>query len=226
MLSLDASRPQFSLVDTVSDVSVTFPLPSNAAAEHLLVYSTVIEDGGETREEVRVLAYSTYSPLVSVIRPETISIDGDTPVLGRSVEAIRLDLAPSQIKLATGRGDQAIVFHKEFGAGFTLLNLARNSDVPIQGGALHDVLFDGLFAYVVYTNLPNLTIFADDGHPTNFDLPKRGSHVFLDQEDELILIEHPSETGEFTVLDANDPRPENTRFYRAVFLDQLFQQEL
>lgn len=226
LLSIDANRPEFTLVDVVSDVGVTFPLPMSAPAQHLMTYSTVIQDGDTEREEIRVLAWTTASMLMTVIRPETIAVDGDEPVLGRSVEALRLDKHPARIVLATDRSDQAIVYHQGVSAGFSLLNLARNRDVFIQGGSLRDVLFDGIFAYVVFNDLPNLTIFAEDGHPTNFDLPTRGDKVFVDEEDALLLVAHPAKSGTFTVLDANEPTPDNAHVYNGVFLNDLLNLEL
>ncbi len=226
LVALSQVRPEMTIVDVVSNVSATFELPSNAPAADLLVYNTVVEENGEPREESRVLAYSPSSEIVSVIRPETISIDGEEPTLGRSVEAIRLEQRPERIELSSVKSDQAIVYHPGANAGFSLLNLAKNNDVPIQGGGLREVIFDGTFAYAIFQTLPNITIFATDGHPTNFDLPEVGSHVALDEDEGLIVVQHASQTGDFTILDANDPRPQNARFYPNVFIRDLFAQEL
>lgn len=226
LVALSQVRAEMTVVDVVSNVSATFPLPSGPPATQLLVYQTAVEEDGQPREETRVLAYSPNSEIVSVIRPETISIDGEEPTLGRSVEAIRLEQRPERIELSTVKGDQAIVYHAGSQSGFSLLNLAKNNDVPIQGGGLREVIFDGEFAYAIFQTLPNITIFATDGHPTNFDLPEVGVHVGLDDEEGLLVVQHASETGDFTVLDANDPRPQNARFYPNVFLKDLFAQEL
>lgn len=226
LMAIDGAAPRFTIVDVASGESATFDLPMTQSAQELRVYETSIEVDGEIQPETRVLAYSPNSPLVSVIRPETIAVAGDEPTLGRSVEAIRLDRNPSKIEFADGQPDRAIVFHPGASAGFSILDLRKNNDIPIQGGTLSDVYFDGSFAYAVFQTLENLTIFGLDGHPTNFDLPDRGVDVFLDIEDELLLIRHPSETGMFTVLDANEPTPENARVYQNVFLHQLFDQEI
>lgn len=226
LLATNRQRAEVTLVDVVSNVSATFPLPSGRPATELLTYQTVLLDEGEPRDETRVLAYSSTSQIISVIRPETISIDGEEPTLGRSVQAIRLEFPPARIELSSARQDQAIVYYEGLSSGFALLNLAKNSDVPIQGGTLRKVQFDGTFAYVIYRTLPNLTIFADDGHPTNFDLPEVGQSLLLDQEEGLVVVQHGSATGDFTVLDANDPRPENARVYTNVFLNNLLAQEL
>lgn len=226
ILAIDANTPRFTLVDADSGEGATFDLPMSAPATDLVVFETTIEVDGEPQPETRVLAYSPNSQLVSVIRPETIAIEGDEPTLGRSVEAIRLERAPSRVELASGQPDRALVFHAGFAAGFTILDLRKNNDIPIQGGTLSDVHFDGDFAYTVYQTLENLTIFGLDGHPTNFTLPRAASDVFFDAEDELLVVRHNDPTGMFTVLDANDPTPENARVYKGVFTHQLFDQEL
>ncbi|MEZ4460588.1 MAG: hypothetical protein R3E66_12850 [bacterium] len=223
LLTIAQNAARFTLVDTVSDVSVTLALPINNPAAFLVPFVTTVEEDGTLREEVRVIAYSPESSLVAVIRPELVPIEGDEPTVGRSVEAIRLDNLPERIEMSTSVPDQAIVFHPR--SGFSLLNLQKNNDVPIQGGALRDVLFDGTFAYVVFQTLPNLTIFGNDGHPTNFDLPRNGTSVHFDQDSEVLIVPHSSNTGEFTVLNANDPRPENATVYQNVFLNDFFGRE-
>jgi hypothetical protein len=226
LLAVDATAPRFTLVDVTSGESATFDLPMTAPATELAVFDTTIEVDGEPQPETRVLAYSTNSPLVSVIRPETIAVAGDEPTLGRSVEAIRLERTPSRIELAEGQPDRAIVFHDGASAGFTILDLRKNNDIPIQGGTLRDVHFDGTFAYAVFQTLNNFTIFGLDGHPTNFELPASGVDVFLDVEDELLLIRHNDPSGTFTVLDATEPTPQNARVYENVFLHELLDQEI
>lgn len=226
MIAIDRTRPRFTIVDVASGEGATFDLPMTGAATDMLVYDTTIEVDGQDLPETRVLAYSTSSPLVSVIRPETIAVSGDEPTLGRSVEAIRLERTPSSIRLAEGQPDRAIAFHEGVSAGFTILDLRKNNDIPIQGGTLRDVHFDGTFAYATFRSLENLTIFGLDGHPTNFDLPAVGVDVFFDTEDELLLIRHNGRDGMFTVLDANEPTPENARVYDNVFFTDIFDQEL
>lgn len=220
LVSISATRPEFTLVDTVSDVSVTFDLPIIGPATRLIPYVTTVTEDEETREELRILAHNTQSTLLAVIRPETVALDGDEPTLGRSVEAVRLDQVPERIEVSSGVPDQAIVFHQS--SGFSLLDLRRNNGIPIQGGAIRDVLFDGVFAYVIYRTLPNLTIFADDGHPNNFDLPANGTNVFFDASEEVLLVEHSDLHGTFTVLNANEPTAENATVYESIFLQNIF----
>lgn len=226
LVTLSASTPQFTIVDVASGEGATFDLPLTAPATRLLEYQTTVESAGETHVETRLLAHTPNSPIVAVIRPEIIPVAGDEPTLGRSVEAIRLERTPSRIRLATDQLDRAIVFHEGPSAGFTILDLRKNNDIPIQGGTLSDIHFDGSFAYAVYQSLKNFTIFGLDGHPTNFDLPEVGVDVFLDSEDELLVVRHPDETGAFTVLDANEPTPENARVYGNLFIRDLFDLEL
>ena len=223
LVTVSTTTPTVTVVDTISDIGTTFELPMTAPAEFLLPYTTTIEEDGTQREEVRLLAYSRSSQLVVVIRPETIALEGDEPTLGRSVEAIRLEQVPTRIELATGANDQAVVFHQS--SGFSLLNLFKNNDVPIQGGALQEVLFDGTFAYVVYRTLPNITVFAGDGHPTNFDLIANGTSVHFTPENEVLLVPHDRINGTFTVLDANDPVPDKATVYENIFISDLFAKE-
>lgn len=223
LLALNGSTNTFTLVDTVSDVSVTLSLPLTRAASRMLPFVTTVEEDDVLREEVRVIAYDPGSPLVAIIRPELIPIEGDEPTVGRSVEAIRLENLPERIELSTAVADQAIVFHPS--SGFSLLNLEKNNDIPIQGGALEDVLFDGTFAYVVYRTLPNLTIFGSDGHPTNFELPSAATSVHFDAESEVLIVPQVSNYGTFAVLDANNPQPETATVYENVFLDNFLGRE-
>lgn len=219
LVSTRADRPEFTVVDTVSDVSVSFALPIVGAATKLIPFQTTITEDEVVRPELRILAYNTSNTLVAVIRPETIALDGDEPTLGRSVEAIRLEQIPTRIEMSSAAPDQAIVFHS--GSGFSLLNLRRNNGIPIQGGSIRNVLFDGLFAYVIYQSLPNLTIFADDGHPNNFELPAVGNNIFFDTEDNVLLVQHSDVFGTFTVLNVDDPTPENGTVYESIFLQNI-----
>ncbi len=223
LLAISSVTNTFTLVDTVSDVSVTLTLPMTRPASRLLPFTTTVEEDGVLKEEVRVIAYSPDSQLVAIIRPELIPIEGDEPTVGRSVDAIRLEGLPERIELSTSVADQAIVFHPS--SGFSLLNLEKNNDIPIQGGALKDVLFDGTFAYVVYRTLPNLTIFGSDGHPTNFELPLAGTSVHFDADSEVLIVPHVDGLGSFTVLDANDPRPETATVYENVFVNNFLGRE-
>lgn len=226
LLAIDGRQPRFTIVDVASGEGATFDLPITAAATSLEVFNTTIEENGETVPETRVLAFTPNSSLVAVIRPETIAVAGDEPTLGRSVEAIRLERRPSRIELAEEQPDRALVFHTGAQAGFSILDLRKNNDIPIQGGTLRDVHFDGTFAYATFQTLSNFTVFGLDGHPTNFDLPEPGLDIFLDVEDELLLVRHQDPSGMFTVLDANEPTPENARVYRGVFTHELLDQEL
>lgn len=226
LLAIDGQRPRFTLIDVASGESATFDLPMSAPATELVVFDTTTEVDGSVVPERRVLAFSPTSPLVAVIRPETIAVSGDEPTLGRSVEAIRLERNPSRIELATGQPDRAIAFHQGPSAGFTILDLRKNNDIPIQGGTLSDIHFDGDFAYAVFGALDGFTIFGLDGHPLNYELPAPGADVFLDAEDGLLLIRHDDPTGMFTVLDATEPSPSTARVYNQVFLHQLLDQEI
>ncbi len=226
LVALSRTLPEFTVVDVASGESATFALPLATAAQNMLVYRTTVEVAGEPKEELRILAYSRASLLVAVIRPETIAVAGDEPTLGRSVEAIRLEKFPERVEFSDQQPDRAIVFHPGNRAGFTILDLRKNNDIPIQGGSLNDIHFDGDFAYAVYRSLDNMTIFGLDGHPINFELPYQGDDVFYDVEDDLIVVRHPGESGIFTVLDGSEPTPDNARVYYDVFLQNVLDLDL
>lgn len=224
IIAIDGSRPEFTMIDVQSGESSTFDLPMTAPAEDLLVYQTSADDKPETR----VLAWSSRSALVTVIRPESIAISDDTPTLGRSVEAIRLKAAPSRIQRdEETNAERAIVHHAGLGAGFTVLNLRTNRAVPIQGASLGDIYFGQAYAYGVFRGEPNVGLFdLETGHPSVFDLPKEGERIYLDGEDELLVVQHADTTGSFTLLNATNPVAENAKVFNDVFLENLFGQEL
>ncbi len=218
------SRPAFTMIDVASGESATFDLPITAAATDLLVFKTLA--AGAERAETRVLAYSTSSPLAAVIRPESITVSGDAPTAGRTVEAIRLRQSPERIVMADeSGGDRAIAFHKNNRDGFSVINLRTNRAIPIQGYSLSDLTFAGSLGYGVFSASPHLVVFdLETGHPTVFDLPAAGQRIFV--QDDALLVQHSGRTGRFTVLDAAKPVVKTARVYENVFLEGLFEQEL
>ncbi|MGM0558955.1 MAG: hypothetical protein ACQEVA_21400, partial [Myxococcota bacterium] len=168
LLTISETQTEFSIVDIESGESSTFDLPMTSPATQLLTYRTAVDGEPETR----VLAYSPRSPLVSVIRPESIAVGSDTPTVGRSVVAVRLKAAPSRIEMdPTADTERAIAYHGGLSSGFTVLNLRTNRAVPIQGAALGDVTFSGPFAYGVFRGTADFGIFdLSTGHPTDYPL--------------------------------------------------------
>ncbi len=218
------TQPRFTMIDVASGESATFDLPITAAATDLLVFKTLA--AGAERAETRVLAYSTRSPLAAVIRPESITVSGDAPTAGRTVEAIRLRQAPERIVMADeATGDRAIAFHKSNQDGFSVINLRTNRAIPIQGFSLSDLTFAGSLGYGVFSGSPHLVVFdLETGHPMVFDLPAAGQRIFV--QDNALLVQHSGNTGRFTVLDAANPVVKTARAYENVFLEGLFEQEL
>lgn len=223
LLALDRSTAKFTLVDVSSGEAATFSLPTPTAAQNLMVYTASRQEGALEVPEQRVIAYSETSPIVTVIRPETISISGDQPTLGRSVEAIRLERTPTRLEYdATASADRAVVFHSGLTGGFSVLNLQNNRDIPIEGFALSDVLFDGAYAYGALQGTENLVVFElATGHPTVFELPYIASSVALDRQEGLLLVENEGAGGNFTVFDAEEPSAEDALVSRGVFFDDV-----
>lgn len=228
LLTTSGNAPQFTLVDVASGESSTFSLPMNVAAQGIELYTATEAAGEELTQELRVLAWSSQTEVVSVIRPETIAISADQPTLGRSVEAIRLERAPVRVELdESAARERAVVFHAGLTGGFTVLDLRDNRDIPIQGYSLADIAFDGQLAFGVFTGTENFGVFdLETGQPTVFDLPDIGQKIVVDGEDGLIVVQHAADTGHFTVLDATEPTPENAIVVRDLFLYNVLDEEI
>ena len=229
LLTLDASSQKFHLVDVQSGEGSSFDLPITAPADDLLVYETVVSTSEGDKPETRVLAWSNRSALVAVIRPASIAISNDNPTVGRSVEAIRLQTTPQTIRMdQSAEQERAIAIHGGSNSGFSVLNLAGNENdaISIQGSSLQDLTFAGTVAYGLFKGKPNFGRFdLENGHPTNYELPSPGESLFRDADEELIIVDHGTATGEFTVVDANEPGPENGRVFQGVFIENLLQQD-
>lgn len=228
LIALDRTGPRFTLVDTRSGEGATFDLPMALPGTTLTPYVATRRDGGVGEPEVRVLVTNPSSALVSIVRPETIAIAGDQPSLGRGVEVIRLEALPQRVQLNEEGGlERAIVFHPGIQGGFSVLNLRENRDIPIQGHSLRELQFSGDVGIGLFNGASYLGVFElDTGHPNVFDLPLPGQHVAVDEGDSLIVVQHESVRGRFTVLDANDLTPDAARVFRDVFIDGLFDKEL
>lgn len=233
LLTLDSRRPQFHLVDVKSGEGSSFSLPLTSAASDLLVYNTVVSTTEGEKTETRVLAWSRNSPLVAVIRPASIAIADDNPTVGRSVEAIRLDSVPSSVRMdKSAERERALALHGQQSGGFSVLNLqaTENNAISIQGAALGDIEFAGPVAWGVFSGKPNFGKFnLETGHPTTYPLPSAGDDIFFDSEDGLIAVDHGRPEGEFTVIDINkakaDETAKNARVFQGVFVQDLLQTE-
>lgn len=220
LIVLDAVQPRFTVVDILSATSATFSLESSRPGSGMLVFTAVVEEpDGSVYEEERILVWSTDSEIASVIRPSIISLGGEQPTLGRSVESILLPARPTRVEIPEGQAQQAIAFHAGSSSGFSLINLRRHFAVPIQGGGIRDLHYDGQLAWVVYQSLPNLTVVGEDGHPQSFELPEPGARLMLDDRTDALIVQHEGALGRFTVLDATAPTPARATVYENLFLD-------
>lgn len=228
LIAIDGSRPRFTLIDVHTGESATFDLPMTAAASDLLVYEVVDERAAEPVREVRVLAWSSRSNLAAVIRPEGIAMGDQVSTPGRSVQAIRLQGTPVSVEFDKDAArPRAIARYGGSNGGFSVLNLDLNRAVPIQGASLEDVYFGPQNAYGVFRGQPYFGVFdLETGHPSTFELPAEGKRIYVNEAQELVVVQHQDRTGRFTVLDAQRPNPENARVYNHVFLEDLFAQDL
>jgi|GEM_PF-2780660 len=228
LIAVDGTQPRFTMIDVQTGESSTFALPMTRPATELIVYQVLDETGAQPVAQTRVLAWSHGTELAAVIRPESIAIGDETPTLGRSVEALRLQAPPRSIEIdeASG-GTRAIVRYDGLGAGFTVLDLDANRAVPIQGASLGAIYFGQNYAYGIFRGRAYMGIFdLSTGHPSTYELPYEGKHIYLDAADDLIVVQHADRSGTFTLLNAQTPTPKHAKVYNNVFLQDLFEQEL
>lgn len=229
LIAIDGSQPRFTMVDVETGESATFELPMTAAATDLLVYQVVDERASEPAAETRVLAWSERSNLAAVIRPESIAVNTQTPTLGRSVEAIRLENTPESVRLDESSSAARAVVRYSGGlrAGFAMLDLENNRAIPVQGASLGALFFGEQYAYGVFRGEPYFGVFdLETGHPSTFELPAEGSDIYLDEASELVVVQHGDPTGSFTLLNALNPSASKARVFNHIFIEDLFEQEL
>lgn len=228
VITVDKMQPRFTMIDVHTGESSTFALPMTRPATELIVYQVLDETGAQPVAQTRVLAWSRETELAAVIRPESIAIGDETPTLGRSVEALRLQAPPRSVEIdESSGGARAIVRYDGLGAGFTVLDLDANRAVPIQGASLGAIYFGQSLAYGTFRGRPYMGIFdLSTGHPSTYELPYEGKHIYVDDADELIVVQHLDASGTFTLLNAETPTPQHAKVFNDVFFQDLFQQEL
>jgi len=236
LLTIDRQQAEFTLIDVNSGDSNTYELPMATPPSGLLQYTTVtgVDDpNAEEQSRRRVLVYSSRSRLVAIIRPETIALRDDNPILGQSVEALRLPATPNDVRMdASTEQERAIALHSGGGTGITVLDLRPNnlSAIPIQGSALADVQFVGNGAWSLFRGNANIGRFdLSNGHPTTWELPASGEHILFDDENQLALVDHQRFFGSFTVLDtaeltAGGDAVDNATYNEGIFVRDYFQQ--
>ena len=60
--------------------------------------------------------------------------------------------------------------------------------------------------------------------PTVYELPEPGQNILYDGSDNVVLVDHGKDHGEFSVVDANEPSPDNARVFQGLFLRGLLQE--
>lgn len=221
LLALDGDSPKFTLVDVSSGESATFDLRMSVPAEKMVTYTVYLPD--EERSEKRVLAYSTKSSLVSIIRPESISVGSETPTLGRAVEEISLSAPPMQVLLGEeAEPSRAVILHPGGNDGFTALNLQTNRDTSFSGFNPTQVAFDSQTVYGIFANTPHLVRFnLISGQYAVHELPLAGRDIYLSPDKESLIVRHRGKSGVFTTLPQGSLEAEDARFYEHIFFDGL-----
>lgn len=222
LLALDSGNSEFTLVDVDSQESATHSLPLGGPASGMELFHTPADDGGV---EQRILVYSTTSQFVAVIRPENIALGDQAHNLGTTVEEIRLEASPSEVRMREGDGaDRAVVLHAGGNDGFSVLKLDLNQAVSWRGSRLSAVQFDGRHAYGIYANEAYLErVDVETDRSTRIPLPQRAIELHLDRRSSAALVRHEGEAGRFTVLNRASLEPEDGRLYEQVFLNGVLE---
>lgn len=221
LLALDASSPEFTLVDVRSAESATYDLPMGQPASAMEIYQA--RDPNNDELETRVLAYSQFSTLVAVIRPESIAVGSETPTLGQTVEGIRLDAVPSEV-IVDGRDDaeRAVILHPGGQDGFSVLDLQTNRPLSLTGFNPTQIVVDGRTAYGIFANTAHLVRFDLESRDYwTYPLPLAGREIYLSPDNEALLIEHDGQAGRFTVLSRDSYSADDALFYEHLFLDGI-----
>lgn len=222
LLALDRQQPRFTLVDVSSGESATFSLPLSRPATELITFTAEVA-GDPGRTEKKVLVYAQDSTLVAVISPETIALGSETPSTGQTVHAIRMAAAPSTIRMdETGESNRAVALHAGGSDGFTVLNLQTNTEIPLRGNSLSEVVFDSTWAYGIFGNSPHMVrVDMASGHTRVFELPARARALYLSPDRDSVMVRHDGKAGRFTVLPVASPTPQDARLYENVFLTNV-----
>lgn len=225
LVVLDGQSPQFTMVDVASGESATFDLAMSQPAHEMIAYERVDEDG----HKPRILVYSPYSPLVEIIRPEVITVGGDSPSLGESVRQIRLEANPSEI-IVDDDTNRAVVMHDGGNDGFSLLNLDQKRDFAWLGANFSDVVFDqrtgtafGLFDGSAH--IAQLDPLAETTR--TFSMPDVPERLFVAPGGDTVLVQHPGRGGRFTAIpDGGFDQQRGGLFDEAVLFEQVFVRDL
>ena len=225
LVVLDGQTGQFTLVDVASGESATFSLSMSQSPTGMIAYDRIDEEGTKPR----ILVYSTTSPVVEIIRPEVISIGGDSPSLGESIRQIRLEATPSEI-MVDDDTNRAIVMHSGGNDGFSLINLDQKRDFAWLGTNFSEVVFDdrtgtafGLFRGS--SHIAQLDPLAETTR--TFSIPDTPERLYVAPGGETVLVQHPGESGRFTAIPQTAfDEPQGGLFDDALLFEQVFLHDL
>ena len=224
LVALDGRSAQFTMVDVSSGESATFDLSMPHAPTGMKQYSRIDEDG----EKPRILVYSTRSPLVEIIRPEVISVGGDSPSLGESVVQILLEAPPSQVHV-DDESNRAVLPHDGGDDGFSLLNLEEKRHFAWHGTNFSEVVFDEQtdMAFGLFDASPHIARLDPGGESSReYSLPDVPETLFIAPGDDALVVQHPGDSGRFTAVASDAFDQHGALFEDAVLFEQVFLRDL
>ncbi|RVU43568.1 hypothetical protein EA187_12130 [Lujinxingia sediminis] len=211
LFAIDGAQPRFTMVDVLSGESDTFALPLGRAATDLVRFETPAESGAGS--EARLMAYSASDALVAMIRPELITLSSETPTVGKSVEAIRLQAAPQHVWVDEAeRLQRVLVAHN---AGFSLIDLSVSRASYISGaGTLSGVVVHEGEAFGVYENAAGVVrLEIESGRTSSASLDLAARSVALMPSRDLLVIDHGGAGGTLTVIPTDDLQTSQARSF-------------
>ncbi|WP_146982179.1 hypothetical protein [Lujinxingia vulgaris] len=211
IFAIDGAQPRFTMVDVLSGESDTYALPLGRAATELVRFEAPTEDGQGT--EARLMAYSANDTLVAMIRPELITLSSETPTVGKSVEAIRLQSAPRRVWVdETEDLQRVLVAHN---SGFSLINLNTSRASYIAGaGVISGVVLHDGEAFGVYENAAGVArLEIESGRTSSARLDLAARSVALIASQDLLVIDHGGAGGTLTLIPTNDLQTARARSF-------------
>lgn len=211
IFAIDGGQPRFTMVDVLSGESDSYALPLGRAAGQLVRFEAPAESGAGS--EARLMAYSPNDTLVAMIRPELITLSSETPTVGRSVEAIRLQSAPRQVWVDEAERLQRVVVAHH--AGFSLINLVTSRASFIDGaGVLSGVVLHEGEVFGVYEDSAGVVqLEIESGRTSSARLDLRARSVALIPSQDLLVVDHGGAGGTLTVIPTNDLQTARARSF-------------
>ncbi|RAL22224.1 hypothetical protein DL240_10245 [Lujinxingia litoralis] len=219
IFAVDGARPQMTMVDVLSGESSTYELPMDVAPTGLQRFD--VPGSQEDDAEPRLLVTSTRDRLVTLVRPELLTLASETPTVGRGLEAVRLQ-SPPLVSWFEGAAGKVVVGHEQ---GFSLIDLdTRRASYVSAAAPLANVArySGGLFAvYQWGDSVVQLDVASGQTATTRIDGGTRALAVMPDKG--LLVVLHDSPHGLLTLLPLDELVASRARMFDFVLLDRVLE---